>query len=468
MSDGSPVHVVDTLTQLLRQDPVEFDIAILRSTEEGEPFILRDGHLGMHAGDLAWLARDFRRAYRSTRPEFLKQLRADAEADSCSSNIKQEYEAAHDDSLRLAGERLLQITSCLLLVCPDNATAWADRKRAFLVQTTINNVLWEKELQFLNLLMTKHTKAPTSWFHRKYVFQKIVCGTESVNDLMTLTRKEIKLCIHVADRYPKNYYAWTHRIYVLQTLYGRMFLEDDGHDSSTGIAANTSTFINNQLFVSLLEEEWTSIEVWLRTHVSDHSAAHFGGAVLRLLLQIKRKAETAPSLPDDVADSKENDVGGLPIAWKAIFTARCAVEAYPTHEVLWIFRRICSHAFLTHVSAIIFIDREAAKRAIADFWTQEITALVNQQEPMAKDQDKYLIDQTEVRLEAAQSQIFTLSYVVWVLECIVNIGKREKYDFVQWCGMQESEVCSLRLKALRALRALEDIPHNVYRSTSSK
>ena len=85
---------------------VEFDIAILRGPDEqGDPFVVEQGVLGLHAGDLAWLARDCRTVYRKVRK---------------------------DITTTAGKQELLRVSSCLLLVCPDHATAWADRKRALL------------------------------------------------------------------------------------------------------------------------------------------------------------------------------------------------------------------------------------------------------------------------------------------------------------------------------------------------
>ena len=139
-TSSTTTAAMDQLTRLLREEPrpSEYDIAILRSTKEGDPFVKIEHHLGLHAGDLPWLARDFRQAYREIRP-----IKGDS-------------------------EHVLKVTSCLLLVCPDHATAWADRKRALLSISSSSNrkeqehcyiQIWKQELEFLNLLMTKHTKA---------------------------------------------------------------------------------------------------------------------------------------------------------------------------------------------------------------------------------------------------------------------------------------------------------------------
>lgn len=68
---------------------------------------------------------------------------------------------------------LRTVTSCLLLVNPDHSTAWADRRRAVHgllegseateaeaeVRRGDNARWWHQELDFLDLLMTQHSKA---------------------------------------------------------------------------------------------------------------------------------------------------------------------------------------------------------------------------------------------------------------------------------------------------------------------
>ena len=121
---------VQRLSQLLEQEPTELDIAILSDGENDDypntALVLQDeSFLGVNALDVPRLARDVRRDYWQCR--------------------------------RSSNQNLTVATQCLLLLCPDHATAWADRRRYLLrCQDTAS---LQKEISFLNLLMTKHTKA---------------------------------------------------------------------------------------------------------------------------------------------------------------------------------------------------------------------------------------------------------------------------------------------------------------------
>ncbi len=101
-------------------------------------------HLGIHAPHLPMLARDFRTEYFSLRCILRNCVDSDKIA-----NIP--------EWLFL---RKLDATTCLLLVCPDHSTAWADRRRVLLGGgDSIDEVTLGREFDFLNLLFTQHSKA---------------------------------------------------------------------------------------------------------------------------------------------------------------------------------------------------------------------------------------------------------------------------------------------------------------------
>ena len=125
-SSLSSCPAVHRFIQLLQEEPNEFDIAILSDQASDEDYpdtaiVYQSGSLAVNGLDLPRLASDVRHDYWQSRGE----------------------------------HNLESSTKCLLLLCPDHATAWADRRRHLLrTQGDLHD-----ELSFLNLLMTKHTKA---------------------------------------------------------------------------------------------------------------------------------------------------------------------------------------------------------------------------------------------------------------------------------------------------------------------
>jgi len=161
---------VEVLTHLCRSDPlpIELNITILNSyhqdEEENDDYkpssyprdaFIKDGpYLGINANDLPFLARDFKKEFFSLRPFLLGK-------DDSTENAKDSHdgESNVNDSI---DERIMDSTACLLLLCPDNSSAWADRRRSILLKEIDDNLIalcLGREFHFLNLLFTQHSKA---------------------------------------------------------------------------------------------------------------------------------------------------------------------------------------------------------------------------------------------------------------------------------------------------------------------
>ena len=107
--------VVEKLSGYLQQNPESFEITILPTTSNdesnseqvlslNESIVLMEGkYLGLDARSLPWMTREIRQKYKQCK------------ANSNSSVVE-----------------LLRVTACLLLVNPDHATVWADRRRCLL------------------------------------------------------------------------------------------------------------------------------------------------------------------------------------------------------------------------------------------------------------------------------------------------------------------------------------------------
>ena len=123
-------------------------------------------NLGIHAPDLPILAREFRAEYyflrRLYRDGFCSSSSSSSTASNNNNNNNDNIMNMTQRSKKLLSTRFFDVTSCLLLVCPDHSTAWADRRRALLVKGDMiffNEDVFQRELEFLDLLFTQHSKA---------------------------------------------------------------------------------------------------------------------------------------------------------------------------------------------------------------------------------------------------------------------------------------------------------------------
>ncbi|XP_058421680.1 protein prenyltransferase alpha subunit repeat-containing protein 1 isoform X5 [Diceros bicornis minor] len=124
-------------------------------------------------------------------------------------------------------DELIDVTCTLLLLNPDFTTAWNVRKELIL-SGTLNPI---KDLHLGKLALTKFPKSPETWIHRRWVLQQLNqetslpsfvtkgnLGTIPAEGTQRLIREEMEVCGEAAGRYPSNYNAWSHRIWVLQHL----------------------------------------------------------------------------------------------------------------------------------------------------------------------------------------------------------------------------------------------------------
>ena len=78
------------------------------------------------------------------------------------------------------------------------------------------------ELSLGSLIVTKHSKSPSAWAHRRWVLRQL--ATETCTSLDSMWKSELDFCAKIAERYPKNYYAWSQRAWVLQNCSNSLVL----------------------------------------------------------------------------------------------------------------------------------------------------------------------------------------------------------------------------------------------------
>lgn len=381
---------ISVLTSLLEQNPgaKELEITYLPLPDDiGESVsFLKDGiHLGIHAPHVPQLAREFRKSYYGLRRNLMHANRMSGDEKSF--------------------ELLMGSISCLLLLCPDHASAWSDRKRILLYRLDklkaspclgdANNsadylTIWEGEMRYLDMLFTQHSKAPNAWSHRRWICKQMSRTSREVNQtnhpefssaqLMNWLTHELDVCIDIAERKPKNYYAWTHRRFIIGTLVDRIEKTED-RDYELEV-------------MTLLKSEVGCIYPWLSRHVSDHSAAHYGGEVYRLWLSIGNQAFDSE---EDAMKSKVEEIH------QNLKLSLDLIELYPSHEVIWIWRRI---------SSSFFLEYSKSKNKSLDFSIDSKKKFVEDEIAMVAAIRNEVSSGDEI--SSLKSQ-YAISYLIWIL-----------------------------------------------------
>ncbi|XP_062369412.1 protein prenyltransferase alpha subunit repeat-containing protein 1 isoform X1 [Cinclus cinclus] len=246
-------------------------------------------------------------------------------------------------------DELIDITCTLLLLNPDFTTAWNVRKELIL-SGTLNPL---KDLHLGKLALTKFPKSPETWIHRRWVLQQLIqenslpslatkgnLGVAPVERIHRLVQEEMNVCSEAAGRYPSNYNAWSHRIWVLQHL--------------------------AKLTVKVLLDELSSTKYWVSMHVSDHSGFHYRQFLLNSLIhrmvtdnniqQNQTVNEQNPSLQREEESAGTEDACteeqsvDLPRRFdEEMELCSELIDNYPGHETLWCHRR-CVFYLQQHIS----------------------------------------------------------------------------------------------------------------------
>ena len=110
---------------------------------------------------------------------------------------------------------LKSLTRAILIVKGDTPLALGIRKELI----SSGDITVIDELNFLKLVFPRHPKSPSLWEHRRWCLchKSVQTSVEKCFDECDL-QIELNLCSYLSDIYPKNYYSWMHRLWLLQFM----------------------------------------------------------------------------------------------------------------------------------------------------------------------------------------------------------------------------------------------------------
>ncbi|KAF9389773.1 Protein prenyltransferase alpha subunit repeat-containing protein 1 [Podila verticillata] len=251
--------------------------------------------------------------------------------------------------------RVIGATSCIMILCPDSFMAVNARKRLVME----GHLDAQKEVKYLDMILTfpRNCKSSGAWYHRKWLLCYIHKDHETVPLDPTIVEEQLQVCHQAAERYPKCYYAWTMRHWLVEQL-GKYWWQASVDNGSP----------IQDVLLEPLERELSRMRSHMDRNISDHSAQqHLQQCMLQLggrwvvqevpvaggkdmVLQWsrqelarrrKRKEEVGitKSTVQNVLETKDPRKGSY--AWVVhlwvteLGRIRGLVELYPGHESLW-------------------------------------------------------------------------------------------------------------------------------------
>eukprot|EP00057_Strongylocentrotus_purpuratus_P002193 XP_003724024.1 PREDICTED: protein prenyltransferase alpha subunit repeat-containing protein 1 [Strongylocentrotus purpuratus] len=313
--DSRPRRILADLSSALRRDPKidEFDfIYCPEPVVNRSPVVLENHKLGLQTWSIKLL---FNFVYKN----LLKNTAAVKDLKS-----------------------LHEFSCTVLLLNPDCYTVWNLRKEL----VTKRYIKADDDLKLATLIQTKHPKSPETFIQRRWLLQQLFPSSTSTSsskrtqpshhhhstaqqangnsfhnqhhsngtpahpagsashpaDAFELTERhrqvvdrEMDACRAAADRYPSNYNAWSHRIWVLKEI--------------------------TRLDTGVLLKELESTKSWVKQHISDHSGFNYRYFLIKSLS----------------CHHPHEDVLRI-IHEELVFTSNL-IENFPGHEAIWYHRR---------------------------------------------------------------------------------------------------------------------------------
>eukprot|EP00455_Lapot_gusevi_P004665 TRINITY_DN11922_c0_g1_i2.p1 TRINITY_DN11922_c0_g1~~TRINITY_DN11922_c0_g1_i2.p1 ORF type:complete len:443 (-),score=45.40 TRINITY_DN11922_c0_g1_i2:41-1297(-) len=373
--DGSVIY--QQLNDLFDQDPDIDELGLLvsipenESGESNELFLLKDHKLGIAFGCIPLV---YSHAHALFLP--LRQKVMNMGVSSCSlSEISD----------------LVRSTRSMLLINADNYTAWNIRKQ--IIEAGHQTEL--QEIKFLNLVFTKHPKSGEGWAHRRWLLRRIPGFSSSPSPARasaelreSLLEGELRVCERVAEIYPKNYFAWSHRHWLVQSIMERR--------------------------LEIFQQELERLKRWSNLHVSDHSGFHHRQVTLLELLElcpvhnslarVPFHHRQAPHLPRP-SESKCHACS----LWRQEFDyLNVLLDHYPGHESIWHHRRFV-YTYWIRFQA----QHHASQYDQTWLWSQSEKELNFAQQQANDDGVERYLD----------NRRFALAYLMWVAERTLELAQ---------------------------------------------
>jgi len=181
------------------------------------------------------------------------------------------------------------------LINPDYGSAWNTRKE--LVEKGSQSAL--KELKFSELVLSRKPKSPDNFVHRHWLLNQLAT-TASDAELNELINNELRVSLDTASKYQRNYYAWSHRIWVMDDLCKRK--------------------------IDMLNFDLNITEHWIQTHISDYSGFQYRQYLLSC---VQEHYDDQESGNPEVLELLEREMRFL--------NSNC--DLYPDRESLFMHRR---------------------------------------------------------------------------------------------------------------------------------
>lgn len=128
--------------------------------------------------------------------------------------VYHEWKSIEGTTDNVLHKTLLHISRIVLLIKGDLNFVYNARKAVLLQLPGMISA----EIQFLAIVFSKHPKSPSGWDHRRWCLKQHMDRVHRNRLIESEIETERELCRDMAEKFPKNYYAWMHRLWLLSFM----------------------------------------------------------------------------------------------------------------------------------------------------------------------------------------------------------------------------------------------------------
>lgn len=165
---------------------------------------------------------------------------------------------------------LMSLSNVILLLNPEFRCVW-NLRRSLIV---LNRIEIDNELKFSELVLTRKPRNPEVFNYRQFLLQR-----QLPNIPVQTIRDELDLTLTSSSKYFRNYYSWSHRVWIITTFRKQIEIQRTQHGNSNAIAP--------EVFDQLVYEDLEIVKKFTCCHVSDFSCYNYIQVIVRYLHDCK-------------------------------------------------------------------------------------------------------------------------------------------------------------------------------------
>lgn len=165
---------------------------------------------------------------------------------------------------------LICLSNVILLLNPEFRCIWNFRRSL----VASNRLEIGDELKYSKLILSRKPRNPEVFSYRQFLLQRLL-----PNITFQTIINELDVALSSSAKYFRNYYSWSHRVFIISTLRKRIEIQQQLGNNSA---------ITPDVFDQIIRHDLEMVKNFTRCHVSDFSGYHYIQVIVQCLHEDRR------------------------------------------------------------------------------------------------------------------------------------------------------------------------------------